>query len=160
MIFWIFSYFVSHSLGIPMMKITGLSQLFKWENLHNWWLTKYFFAPLYIYLFLIYLVPRYLLILILFKQCDFFYFYFSIFLHQGPCLQTFLFIFANKCSSFHNCLFLILNGFFVLYSLYLNFKLFVILYKAYNLVYLFLFFYKSPMFYVVFCCCLNIISSK
>ncbi len=30
------------------MKITGLSHLFKWENLHNWWLTKYFFAPLYI----------------------------------------------------------------------------------------------------------------
>ena len=23
-----------------------LSDLFKWENLHNWWLTKYFFAPL------------------------------------------------------------------------------------------------------------------
>ncbi len=40
-------YFVSHSWGIPMMKITGLSHLFKWENLHNWWLTKYFFAPLY-----------------------------------------------------------------------------------------------------------------
>ncbi len=33
-----------------MMQITGLSHLFKWENLHNWWLTKYFFAPLYIYL--------------------------------------------------------------------------------------------------------------
>ena len=32
-----------------MMKITGLSHLFKWENLDNWWLTKYFFAPLYIY---------------------------------------------------------------------------------------------------------------
>ncbi len=49
MIFWIcFSYFVSHSWGIPMMKITGLSHLFKWENLHNWWLTKYFFAPLYV----------------------------------------------------------------------------------------------------------------
>ncbi len=32
-----------------MMKITGLSHLFKWENLHNWWLTKYFFAPLYIH---------------------------------------------------------------------------------------------------------------
>ncbi len=32
-----------------MMKITGLSHIFKWENLHNWWLTKYFFAPLYIY---------------------------------------------------------------------------------------------------------------
>ena len=30
------------------MKITGLSSFFKWENLHNWWLTKYFFAPLYI----------------------------------------------------------------------------------------------------------------
>ncbi len=43
------SYFVSHSWGISMMKITGLSHLFKWENLHNWWLTKYFFAPLYKY---------------------------------------------------------------------------------------------------------------
>ncbi len=32
-----------------MMKITGLSHLFKWENLHNWWLTKYFFAPLYMF---------------------------------------------------------------------------------------------------------------
>ena len=30
------------------MKITGLSHIFKWENLHNWWLTKYFFAPLYV----------------------------------------------------------------------------------------------------------------
>ncbi len=78
-------------------------------------------------------------------------FNFTNILHQGPCLQTFLFIFANKCSSFHNCLFLILNGFFVLYSLYLNFKLFVILYKAYNMLYFhfFFFFYKSPMFYVV-----------
>ncbi len=46
MIVWIcFSYFVSRSWGIPMMKITGLSHLFKWENLHNWWLTKYFFCP-------------------------------------------------------------------------------------------------------------------
>ncbi len=34
------------------MKITGLSHLFKWENLHNWWLTKYFFAPLYIYIYI------------------------------------------------------------------------------------------------------------
>ncbi len=48
MIFFFFSsYCVSHSWGIPMMEITGLSHLFKWENLHNWWLTKYFFAPLY-----------------------------------------------------------------------------------------------------------------
>ncbi len=31
-----------------MMKITGLSHLFKSENLHIWWLTKYFFAPLYV----------------------------------------------------------------------------------------------------------------
>ncbi len=46
------------------MKITGLSHLFKWENLHNWWLTKYFFAPLcvcvcvyiyiYIYIYILY----------------------------------------------------------------------------------------------------------
>ncbi len=34
------------------MKITGLSHLFKWENLHNWWLTKYFFSPLYIYIYI------------------------------------------------------------------------------------------------------------
>ncbi len=35
-----------------MMKITGLSHLFKWENLHNWWLTKYFCCPtVYIYIF-------------------------------------------------------------------------------------------------------------
>ncbi len=49
------SYFVSHSWGISMMKITGLSHLFKWENLHNWWLTKYFFSPLYIYCIYIYI---------------------------------------------------------------------------------------------------------
>ncbi len=50
-----FSYFVSHSWGIPMMKITGLSHLFKWENLHNWWLTKYLilFCPtVYIYIYI------------------------------------------------------------------------------------------------------------
>ncbi len=35
-----------------MMKMTGLSHLFKWENLHNWWLTKYFFAPLYMYIYI------------------------------------------------------------------------------------------------------------
>ncbi len=38
-----------------MMKITGLSHLFKWENLHNWWLTKYFFALLYISIIRIYI---------------------------------------------------------------------------------------------------------
>ena len=43
-----FSHFVCHSWSVPMMKITGLSHLFKWENLHNWWLTKYFFPPLYV----------------------------------------------------------------------------------------------------------------
>jgi hypothetical protein len=41
------SHFVCYIWSVPMMKITGLSHLFKWENLHNWWLTKYFFAPLY-----------------------------------------------------------------------------------------------------------------
>ncbi len=35
-----------------MMKITGLCHLFKWENLHNWWLTKYFIAPLYLYIYI------------------------------------------------------------------------------------------------------------
>ena len=42
------SNFVCHSWSVPMMKITSLSHLFKWEDLHNWWLTKYFFAPLYL----------------------------------------------------------------------------------------------------------------
>ncbi len=35
-----------------MMQITGLFHLFKWENLHNWWLTKYFFAPLCVYIYI------------------------------------------------------------------------------------------------------------
>ena len=39
------SHFVCHSWSVPMMKITGLSHVFKWENLYNWWLTKYFFCP-------------------------------------------------------------------------------------------------------------------
>ncbi len=34
-----------------MMKITGLSHLFKWENLHNWWLTKYFLPHCILYVF-------------------------------------------------------------------------------------------------------------
>uniref|UniRef100_A0A672NRV2 Tetratricopeptide repeat protein 13-like n=1 Tax=Sinocyclocheilus grahami TaxID=75366 RepID=A0A672NRV2_SINGR len=42
----VYLFVASFYLSIPMMKITGLSHLFKWENLHNWWLTKYFFAPL------------------------------------------------------------------------------------------------------------------
>ncbi len=48
-----------------MMKITGLSHIFKWENLHNWWLTKYFFAPLYIYIYIyIYSIHIYIYIYI------------------------------------------------------------------------------------------------
>ncbi len=38
-----------------MMKMTSLSHLFKWENLHNWWLTKYFFCPtvcMYVYIYI------------------------------------------------------------------------------------------------------------
>ncbi len=47
-----------------MMKMTALSHLFKWENLHNWWLTKYFFAPLYIYiLYFLFTMLSYLIFL-------------------------------------------------------------------------------------------------
>ncbi len=61
-----------------MMKITGLSHLFKWENLHNWWLTKYFFAPLYMYIYIyIYMKSsfpkRYKSILIVFMKKKLFY---------------------------------------------------------------------------------------
>ena len=38
---------LSDRVEVFLWWITGLSHLFKWENLHNWWLTKYFFAPLY-----------------------------------------------------------------------------------------------------------------
>ncbi len=34
------------------MKITGLSHLFKWENLHNWWLTILFCPTVYIYIYI------------------------------------------------------------------------------------------------------------
>ncbi len=34
------------------MKITGLSHLFKWENLHNWWLTKYFLPHCIYYVYI------------------------------------------------------------------------------------------------------------
>ncbi len=47
-----------------MMKITGLSHLFKWENLHNWWLTKYFFAPLYIYIYIYMYVCMYVCVIL------------------------------------------------------------------------------------------------
>ncbi len=58
-----------------MMKITGLSHLFKWENLHNWWLTKYFFAPLYVYvyIYLICIICIYVLLLVFSVIC----------MHQG-----------------------------------------------------------------------------
>ncbi len=36
-----------------MMKITGLSHLFKWENLHNWWLTKYIYFFFFFFFFLL-----------------------------------------------------------------------------------------------------------
>ncbi len=74
------SYFVSHSWGIPMMKITGLSHLFKWENLHNWWLTKYFFAPLYIPL----LVAK-LLVMSFFSSCGFLFYHLH---YYGGCLYV------------------------------------------------------------------------
>ncbi len=66
------------------MKITGLSPLFKWENLHNWWLTKYFFAPLYIYIYI------YTHIHIYICTCIYIYIYIYIYihtLHQENCLS-------------------------------------------------------------------------
>ncbi len=41
-------FFVSHSWGVPTMKITDLSILCKWETLKNRLCIKYLFAPLYI----------------------------------------------------------------------------------------------------------------
>lgn len=40
-----FSDSVSHSWSVPMMEITDLSHLLKWDNLHNRCLSKYFFCP-------------------------------------------------------------------------------------------------------------------
>lgn len=40
--------FNSYSWSVPTLKITHLWRGFKWENLHNQWLTKYFFATLYV----------------------------------------------------------------------------------------------------------------
>ncbi len=57
----------------------------------------------FLHQFLIYLVPQYLLIFYLNSVIFFPLFYIKV------SLQTFLFIFANKRYSFHNCLFLILN---------------------------------------------------
>ncbi len=38
---------VSHSWGVPMMKITDLSILCKWKNVKNLQCIKYLFAPMY-----------------------------------------------------------------------------------------------------------------
>ncbi len=46
MIFWTST--VSHSWGVPTMKITDLSILCKWETLKNHQCIKYLFTPLYI----------------------------------------------------------------------------------------------------------------
>ncbi len=40
---------VSHSWGVPTMKITDLSILCKWENLKDRQCIKYLFAPLYMH---------------------------------------------------------------------------------------------------------------
>ncbi len=39
---------VSHSWGVPTMKITDLSILCKWENLKNRQCIKHLFAPQYV----------------------------------------------------------------------------------------------------------------
>ncbi len=62
------------------MKITGLSHLFKWENLHNWWLTKHF-LPHCIY---IYIHIQYMDVLI--KYVHF----------TGRCLKDFVVRFENR----------------------------------------------------------------
>ncbi len=49
-----------------MMKITGLSHLFKWENMHNWWLTKYF---IYIYIYIYICIYTYICIYVCVCVC-------------------------------------------------------------------------------------------
>ena len=46
---WFSGFFFSFCLSVEVYLWWKLqvSHLFKWENLRNWWLTKYFFAPLY-----------------------------------------------------------------------------------------------------------------
>ncbi len=48
MFFFLFYYSVSHSWGVPTMKITDISILCKWETLKNRQCIKYLFAPLYV----------------------------------------------------------------------------------------------------------------
>ncbi len=48
-------YFLILSLIVEVYlwwKLQASLVFLKWENLHNWWLTKYFFAPLYIFVLL------------------------------------------------------------------------------------------------------------
>ncbi len=55
MIFWIFFLILSLIVEVYLWWKLQASLIFwEWENLHNWWLTKYFFAPLYIYIYLNY----------------------------------------------------------------------------------------------------------
>ena len=49
MIFWIFFLILSVIVEVYLWWKLQASLLFKWENLQNWWLTKYFFAPVYIF---------------------------------------------------------------------------------------------------------------
>ncbi len=53
---------VSHSWGVPAMKITDLSILCKWENVKNRQCIKYLFAPLYVKPYLKYLRSRGLMV--------------------------------------------------------------------------------------------------
>ncbi len=68
---------------------------------------------------------------------------------------NFLIRFANKRSTFHNYLFLILYWFLVLYT-YLNFVSYLLFYIRHIAWCIFIrFVNKRSMFYVVSCCCLN-----
>ncbi len=53
---WFFFYSVSHSWGVPTMKMTDLSILCKRETLKNRQFIKYLFAPLYVvYYFVVFI---------------------------------------------------------------------------------------------------------
>lgn len=57
MFFGYFFLILSHSRGLPMIRITGLFHIFKWKNLQNWWLNKILFCPT-VYLGRLYLVCK------------------------------------------------------------------------------------------------------
>ncbi len=72
-----------------MMKITGLSHIFKWDNLHNWWLTRAvrYGQKIYITIFF----PISILITIL-TQTDMLYLTHLVFAHLTCFCTSYLFL--------------------------------------------------------------------